>query len=358
MLVLITNSRVPYCFDVAHVLGMPLNLSHRFRYRKRWIATDADLSQRKALVVLRDFDTGGFIPIRFAEIDDVLVIGDMVYLDFRLQGLLSAGETERISVALSEAMKSRGFANTAGSHLETLVMEVPEVDSLAERPTKLADDALRWNEVLVRLGQLECYKDYGFLRVLQIVNAAGRTANVTEDGSGRYAYALAPGTLYYLDVVQQTPWHVDDTEEIQTAYDVELVAESDEVVLLRKVQRVVGKYDLLRFIFKTPYAYGARHTFLELTDRQVGAGAQFRLPTLFLPVFVQPTGKMQLVMWVRRVAGVASIATFIASGVLAPHLGSNPELVRTVSLLVLVIASQRWEDAIKAFVDRSKDATL
>jgi hypothetical protein len=211
---------------------------------------------------------------------------------------------------------------------------------------------------LGRLGQLECYKDYGFLRVLQVVNAAGRAANVTEDGSGRYAYALAPGTLYYLDVVQQTPWHVDDTEEIQAAYDVELVSESDEVVLLRKVQRVVGKYDLLRFIFKTPYAYGARHTFLELTDRQGGAGTQFRLPTLFLPVFVRPTRKMQLVMWVRRIAGVASVATFIASGTLAPHLGSSPELVRTVSLLVLVVASQRWEDAIKAFVDRSKDATL
>ena len=354
MIVLITNSLMPYCFDVAHVLGLPFNLSHRFRYRERWISATGDLSKSTALVVLRNFSDGQLIPLRYVQISHVRNMGGMAYLDFRVQGFPSASTAARLSERLYRAISDRGYDNRGGAPLNALVVDVPEIDRLCGTTGDQVDDVVRWNEVLAEIGGIDSYKDYSFLKILRIEDAAGKRAHVVKDTSTKYAYALSPGTLYYLDVAQHVPWQVDTTERIEIPYDVELVAESDDVILLRKVQRVVGKYDLLRFIFKTPRAYASRHTFLEITDRQAGPGAQFRLPTLFLPVHVRPTKRMRAIAWGRRVLEVLSVGTFAAAG----SLPWDPNLVRALSLLVLVIASKRWEDTVQAFVEKASDTTV
>jgi hypothetical protein len=79
MIFLVTNSIAPYCYDIHQLVGLPVNLNHRFRYSDPWINLPNGIKSivgKEALIVLRDFNTGNFIPLRFVVIKEVVKIGD------------------------------------------------------------------------------------------------------------------------------------------------------------------------------------------------------------------------------------------------------------------------------------------
>jgi len=151
---------------------------------------------------------------------------------------------------------------------------------------------------------------------------------------------------------------MDKAEPIETPYNVELTAETDEVTVLRKVQRVVGKYDLLRFIFKTPTGYKSKNTFLEVENKQGGELAKFGLPALFLPMRIQPPRWMKAMLGVRIVLGILAIVALMASNPLERTLTLGADWIRAYALLLLVLVSGKWEDFVLALVKEAKGARL
>ena len=77
------------------------------------------------------------------------------------------------------------------------------------------------------------------------------------------------------------------SEAIVEPYEVELKTETGEILILRGLQRVVGKYDLLRFIFKTASGETRRQTFIEIESKQGGEAGKYGLRRLFLPVRIE-----------------------------------------------------------------------
>lgn len=202
---------------------------------------------------------------------------------------------------------------------------------------------------------LNCYRDFSFLRILNIVDSNGTEAALFRDETGKYSFKLEPGQLYFLDTLQYVPWVKDEKESLYEPYDVELKSESDEVQILRKTQRVVGKYDLLRFIFKTPVGYGSKHTFLELDDKQSAQSAKFGLGAFFLPIQIRPPLWMRCLRWFRISLGVLATVIFLfGAEAISKKLAIASDSVKIIALFVLIVVSGKWDEVM---ISSIKDTT-
>lgn len=357
MIVMVTNSIQPYCYDIAHVLGLPINFRHRFRYRDRWVVlsqTIESLKCRPALLVLRDHDTGKFIPIRFVIIENVIRIGDINYIDFRVQEYAPVETLGKISNEIEKWLATKNHKNPPGEGLSCLLFDAETIEAEGVGGNPKAEFYSEWSALLERLGKLEYYKDFGFLRIVQVIDSKREVATATCDATGEYSYKLRPDRLYFLEAIQHIPSNIEATESISKPYDVELKAETNEIDVLRRIQRVVGKYDLLRFIFKTPSGYKSRHSFLELESKQDEFSTKFRLLGLFVPVRIEAPWLIRGIRWIRRGLEGLAIVAIIGSNPLAIWLGAEAEWIRAIALIVLVAAAGKWEQFAMEFVKEGK----
>lgn len=358
---MITNTILPYCYDIAHVLSLPPNFSHRFRYHSKWIHPDCDingLKGKETLLILRNRGTGELIPIRYAEVEDILTVGAIHYIEFRVSHYVSTADSVTVSQKVNQEFLNAGFHNKAGEDLNCLVLELDHKPLMNERGLSPETSRQAWGELLRQIGKLQCYKDYGFLKIIHVRNSKGSEAVARPDETGKYSYCLMPATLYYIDLIQQIPWELEQKESIEAPYDVELNAETDEIIVLRKLQRVVGKYDLLRFIFKTPSGHTRKHTFIEVQNKQGGEAAKYGLPALFLPIRVEPTTLTKFVLIGRLVIAGLAVAVLFGSESVATIFHIGPDWIRALALLTLVLATNKWDDFVGAFLDEAKEIKL
>lgn len=359
MLVLITNTIVPYCYDIAHVLGLPRNLSHRFRYLKRWIHPSVQIDKLKGqngAIILRNSRTGEFVPIRRVTVESVLTVGDINYIEFRLGDFITEPEEANVKRAIQSALNTLGFGNEGGRDLECLVFHVE--GGSQDAVDKNGDEHAIWSRILKKIGQFKCYKDFGFLKIERIRDSNGEIAFTRQDETGKHAFALEPSHLYFVDVIQHVPWEVEKDESIETPYDVELKAEKDEVILIRRIQRVVGKYDLLQFAFKTPAGYAKKHSFLELENKQGGEIAKFGLPALFLPIIVEPPSWMKILRLASYAVATLAIVGTVAAEPLGRYFLLGADGVRGIALFLLVLTTQKWDEFVTGFIKDTKDFRL
>jgi len=358
MLIIITNTIKPYCYDIEPVIGLPNNLSHRFRYRSRWIKLPYSIEStklREGIVVLRDYSSAELIPIRRVIIEDVLSFGDIHYIELRLNEFIPNSLEVGLAALIQAKIVEFGYKNLSNNHLEKLIFEV---DFKYDSPEKDLGGGEKWALLTKRLGSLECYKDFSFLKILSINDSKGSPANIVRGAIGRYCYSLKPNNLYFANVIQSITSNIEEDESIENPYDIELKAESDEIWVLRGIQRVVGKYDLLRFIIKTPISKKNKYTFLELQKKQPIGGLTYELPALFLPVNILVPTIKKIIMWMRGSISVLSLASLICSGIIAKQFNWDVNIFRTFATVVLVLAIGKYDEFAGAFIKETKNARL
>ena len=74
-IVFIANAIEPYGYEIVNVLAYPPGFKYRFRFDEEWVQDEiksqiADLTDREAYIVLRDFDKAKLFPIRLCTICD------------------------------------------------------------------------------------------------------------------------------------------------------------------------------------------------------------------------------------------------------------------------------------------------
>jgi len=355
--VLVTNSVFPYCFDVATLLALPAGLRYRFRYLSKWIRLSAPVKSiegLQAIIVLRRFVTAELVPVRWAVIDRVQSFGDIHYVEFVVGGYYSQPGRSGLVAAMTEAFDGLGVTNEPGKHLSALVFEIKCLSPASGRGS---DDPAEWYEIVRAIGSEACYADFGFLRVARVETLTGRSAEVQVMKEGGRALSLRSGATYLLDVTQHTPWQVDETEAIRNPYDVVLRAEPGTVTVVRGRQRVVGKYDLLRFILKTPEGYRRRLSFLELVVKP-GESSWKAIPSVLLSVTIAPTAWSRFFTWFRAGIGAAGFAGYIFAESLATRFGLGAEWVRGLGILVLVLATRSWAEVGRETAKKAPDLSL
>ena len=256
MIILITNGLDPYKYDVAHLLSLPNNFIHRFRYWSKWLDPNINLKKiknRAGAIGFRDFNTGKLTLIRKISIINLLTVGDINYIEFSLRNYIDKKNDAELINQFDVTIKDK----KPGEDLSGLVFDMPmgcecqyyyEQDDDSDKSNQL------WDEIISHLGVLECFEKHSFFKILSIKDSDGSIAEVCKEDSdfrNLHAYRVYPNRSYYLEVIQKMPWELENSEVIGDPYDLSLLSGMEDVFITRTKQRVVGKYDLLKFGFST-----------------------------------------------------------------------------------------------------------
>lgn len=306
MIALITNSIRPYCFDAARVLGLPEGATHRFRYRRKWIDPTVEVAGLKgnsSVIVLRNFDTASFVPLRVAKISDVQVLGDTIYLEFVVENYATDPFRLKCNVELKNHFQSHSIDNAPGKHLEPIVVDLETLTSEQVASQPFSDQITLWDEISTTLGSYPAFENYSFFKLLSVKSVEGKDCVlVPGDAQGKKAFAVLPSTPYSLELFQKIPWEMDKSEQINVPFTVQISSPDSDLAIRRGIQKVVGKYDVLKFILVTPDSAGKR--FITI-DFQTCDGQEIDSHAPFLSV----TLKVLLSKWRRFVVGVRFFGT-------------------------------------------------
>jgi hypothetical protein len=121
------------------------------------------------LIVLRNFDTGDLIPIRFITIEEILTAGDINYIEFRLHDYFPIGKKLTASKIITQLLKDRGFINKENLELGCLVFNINKELLGSFTKEQEQGNLERWSGLLREIGDLKNFKNFGFLKILRLV---------------------------------------------------------------------------------------------------------------------------------------------------------------------------------------------
>lgn len=355
MLVLVTNSRMPYCFDAPRTLALPIGATHRFRYDDRWI--DRQLTQKvpaPALVVLRDFATGRFIPIRFVTVVYVRDLGATNYIEFEVGEYPDEKASKSNALAVAELLRQRGINNTPGAELEPLVFDVPGITP-APVVERQGEDLNNWDRIATEAGQLDVFREYSFFRFASVRDGSYNNIPLKIRQSGnRKAIQLRRGKFYFLELVQKIPFELAKNEEIDKPFTVEVTSTGTSISVFWNVKKVVGKYDLLQFGFRTSATDPEEHAEMHVHVKE-GHPFDSGAPVMTLSFAVVQTFwerySLRILQWAAGLAGFGLMYVAEPWGKSGPI---SADIYRAIAALLIALALQDFKGWVKEqFAKRS-----
>ena len=360
LVVLITNAAKPYCWDVARLLGIPGGSSYRFRYRLKWVSQKCDLDRlanSPTVIVVRNPGDASLTAIRWGSIRSVLRLGDIVHIDFVVGAYIEPNEGTAIRVQLDEYLENNKVANLPMRELPELVLRVtrPAGKAIAQGAER---EALLWDKYITILGGIDCFRNYAFFKFLGITSLDG-TPVLIEKSGGRNAapISLRPRTLYVLDVIQKTPSDIDVTENITKAFTLHLSSAEASLAICRGVQKIVGKYDVLRFEFLTPSVVSRKRLRLDFETRG-GQHDDSLAPFLSVDISIAPLLRSRVAALSRILSGISAVVVMLYSTRLGALIGWDPDSVRAAAILLLALVSNNWNTLFDKALDPVKDLDL
>lgn len=358
MIALITNSIRPYCFDAARVLGLPEGATHRFRYRSKWIDPTievADLKGKSSVIVLRNFDTASFVPLRVAKISDVQVLGDTIYLEFVVENYATDLFRLKCDVELQNHFQSRSIDNVPGKHLEPIVIDLETLTGEQVAIQPFSEQIKLWDEISTTLGSYPSFENYSFFKLISVKSVEGKDCIlVPGDAQGKKAFAVLPSAPYSLELLQKIPWEMDKSEQINVPFTVQISSPDSDLAIRRGVQKVVGKYDLLKFILVTPDSAGKRFVTIDFQTCD-GQEIDSHAPFLSVTLKVLPSKWRRFVFSVRLFGTIGGVVVMGISNDLADLTSWSSDLYRALAILLIIIAADKWDKVLEKIVDSSKD---
>lgn len=359
MIALITNAIEPYAWDIARLLALPVGQRYRFRYKKHYVhVPDAEkIRNAKAIVVVRDFDTGQLIPLLGVTIQHVLPFGEVLYFEMTVGELCSDHELTEITRELNKVLVVKQLSNPAAADLGALVLDFDcdNGGSTADN-TSIAE---RWDAAVERLGRMAWFKGFNFLRVIR-VSRIGAAA----DGAGAgVARALRPDAGYVLEVLQKISQSSFKQRGSQQPFQIRISGE-EGVKVIAGSQSIVGEYDVVRFSFRTNDASKASIASLVLAPGSLTGGPTPRAPDLVLQFDVTPTWLMAVMPKIKALTGALGLVGTMFVSKLAAYLASRglpvSEDVLSFAFLLLVVVSYTgaYTEVRNAFLGKAPDMNL
>ena len=253
--IIIVNAIKPYGYEINNVLALQSGFPYRFRYRRNWVHVPSagNLDGTDGLIILRDFHTGRFVPIRRILIKKAKEVGDIFYITYFLRELIQlpsddAGrerELNKFHDLVSAAIK--GHQNDPNSDLEYLVFRASDFSySLDVVDGDMADEQ-RWGLIVQELLRLSIFFDIDFLRLVSVKDDNDRDVPVQE-GVG---YLLDNDTTYTLEIIQRTQTGRSGDSGVLSSRVLNIRFDEDDFRGIQPAQNITGRYDLLQFILRS-----------------------------------------------------------------------------------------------------------
>ncbi|MDJ1503613.1 hypothetical protein [Xanthocytophaga agilis] len=146
-----------------------------------------------------------------------------------------------------------------------------------------------------------------FLKISEI-STLNKTKEIVKDGY----FQLKPNKLYNLFIFQVVP---NPSIDPPPSHFIEISAPEEHLTILKKAEVIVGKYDILRFIFRSRDISVKENSFIDIRVNTIDANkTNFPLPPIHLPIQIR--NQLNLTNVTRLVVGVASVVTILFNKVL------------------------------------------
>ena len=345
---IIVNSIPHYCYELNNILSLPNGFEYRFRYQKGvssdWLPTIDDpssLEDSRALVILRDWDTASFIPLRWINIQTVQVVGDVVYFNFELKNLVDLRPNEpsypyHYKVFNQYVEQAIGnYENFPGTDLRNLVLFTePSADVYYSIEPSENSDLESWGDVVTVLGDLKVYEDFDFYKLTGI--KSDRVKVETEDGR----YQLLKGEDYTISMFRRSFLNTTGDSSVGSSREVKLES-GKGVKEITPTQLVRGKYDMMEFKIQVRNdEEPGRSFFIIRTERE-----SIDIPDIYVPLQTKYSVPQKLLIFSSPLlfAGGAIMLFFPNTIIFWTVLSSSViELIRNLSIVLMILAATRF----------------
>ncbi len=320
LLVLTIVSVRPYLYEVPHILALEEKTPFKFRFRTHWIPENYQgiLSEwaekgvpvdQRCVIMFRHQETGRFLPVRWCILQEVSIIGEVFYLRVSLGALpdIEFGKDARqvqwgsIQETHVKAL-GNGFSNDPGQPLRKLVFTTGLDDYVAAFHNTSYKGASKdkpfsnWDSLFLQYSELPEFRGIDFFKIigLFVVNAKGTSRSVEISKVG--VYRVLVSQRYALRIYQRRAElrvgenKIIDTDAAKspTVYPVKLHVDTEAIRTLDGDQPVLGRYDVLEFLFRPTDGGAGQVTFLIVqliweNAAHPDALKKFRLPLDIIP---------------------------------------------------------------------------
>ncbi len=348
--IIILNSIPPYAYEVNNILSLPNGSNYRFRFRKKWMPTiknPLDMIGQPGLIILRNFATAEFMPLRRIRISDILEIGEVSYIEYTLQDIIDFDSdrerrhqqlyefNERIKVAI------RGFDNNPNENLRKLIFQDtdPAFSISDDNYEGTAENRVvnSWGNLLQIISEIDCFQDFDFLKVIAIVDNKGNSVPIkTYPYSDTARYRLRNNLLYRLRVFQTTFTGLSGGSSAKSGRRLVLQGEPGQVLMVKSTHIIAGKYDLMEFKFKTETTSRAGDSSLTLEihrdDEQVR-------PNIDIPIRVTMHWTQVLIWIVSIVAFMIGVFLLFRADLIKGLTNAQIDVLERLGIIVTIISS-------------------
>jgi len=242
------------------VLAGPDSFTSRFRYQQKYAPTITDvtaLAGKNGTVVLRDYATGDFMPIRLCRTSNVRLVGDIVFLTAIMGEIPAIGQGSRRDEqlhAFNDAVSAQlgNFENTKHGDLTNLILfEDGRVHrTVADWKIASTDDQLAsWGNCTIAMAEKFGLSAVDYYRIVYLQDAQGKDIQYKPDVKGG-GYRIRGTATYSLEVLQRVFTGKTGDSSIEDDRFMELTTNSDDLIVVRGRQAVLGKYDVLHFYIR------------------------------------------------------------------------------------------------------------
>jgi len=365
--IIIVNSIEPYCYELNNIMALPIGFKYRFRYQRNkngeWMPEIKDpklLLKCDGLVVLREFqNSASFIPIRHINIYNVLVIGDIVYIEYTLKSRIqfSSNISKRDSQLTTfnnriiTDIKTHLYPNIPGSDLKNLVFfgtdytyDFTDDDYCGSTED---EDSNRWGNLVELIGTyrnegITTLKDVDFIKIIDIIDDNNIQASIVSDKSGNY-FHLKNKCIYQIRFLQRTYTGRKGTSAVITPRTIELNVGSTELRTIISKIDVLGKYDLLNLSFRTEIAVNKMNTFITLHIKRINN--DFSLPLIIVPVQITLSSWEIIISFMSILIFFGSLITYWCSGSIINYFSKpntisaeNIQILRNILLPIMILS--------------------
>ena len=342
----IINSIVPYCWDLNHILALPTGFYYRNRWLEKWVDPSLknnieQLVSRRVLLMLRDYANDRLIPVRWGKLTFAQRIGQVFYFEYVLEDLVDYDSDETARTAQIDAF-NREFlerhANVKRGPNQDIAPSVFMSQIGAELRATPANNLDKWGSVVAAVGEINTYEGVEFLKIVEISSSSNDTVAIRD-----CKYELKPNTVYEMRLFQ---WVPNPGQEALEPHDIELNTLRDHILVLRGQQRAVGRYDMLRFIFKVEDLRPGESSFVEVHHRPHPTRGEAAIPSIYLPVIIKSKAKISYI--VRTLFTVVALL-FTFSPDLFGLLTVDADKVRGIAIILFILLVTGWRRVWEAF---------
>ncbi|MBA7511971.1 hypothetical protein ES705_03970 [subsurface metagenome] len=343
-LILVTNNIKPYMYDVPLVLALPEGFTYRFRYTVRWFNEKDLKSETEALIVVRDVNTAKLYPIRHATVEKIYPFGFIRYIEFSVRNFVPYSNDinecqQKIDNFAKKVEETLGddYNNIPKTDMTPLVFLMNSLEDLGDSELTYSknQENEQWCNILQLLSDMTCYSNLSFLKIESLKSISGDKYLCKKLKNKVMGYKVSGGNTYSLNVLQSVPYDPNTAEEFHIPHKIELQTEEEVLFRIKGINHVVGKYDLLHFIFKAGIFVNDIYTYLEIIDHQC-----VELPGMLpvhLPLVVEIGKLRKTLRWLRMAVFIPLLLVFIFAESVSASLKCDVNVLRNIVILALAL---------------------